>query len=203
VATFHDTTPATAADYTATIDWGDQTTSPGTVSDNGNGDFTVSGSHTYTSTGPFTVTTTINDVGGSTTATTCSSVVFAFAPGGRSFVIGDTKSATGTSVLFWGAQWAKFNPVTSASTVSAFKGFALDPTTPTCGTSWSTAPGNSTPPPAGPLPAYMGVIVTSHYSKSGSSISGDIAHIVIVRTDAGYGPNPGHAGTGTVVGQVC
>jgi hypothetical protein len=39
--------------------------------------------------------------------------------------------------------------------------------------------------------------------KSGSAISGDIFHIVIVRTHPGYDANPGHAGTGTVVGQVC
>jgi hypothetical protein len=28
-------------------------------------------------------------------------------------------------------------------------------------------------------------------------------HIVIVQTDAGYEPNPGHAGTGTIVAQFC
>src|SRR5947209_5517324 len=61
VATVHDTTPATAADYTAVIDWGDQTTSPGTVSDNGNGDFTVSGSHTYAAQGDFTLHTQVHD----------------------------------------------------------------------------------------------------------------------------------------------
>jgi hypothetical protein len=49
----------------------------------------------------------------------------------------------------------------------------------------------------------MGVIVTSHASQSGSQISGHIVHIVIVSTDPGYQPNPGHAGTGTVVQQFC
>jgi hypothetical protein len=49
----------------------------------------------------------------------------------------------------------------------------------------------------------MGVIVTSSDSKSGSSISGDIQHIVVVKTNAGYVPNPGHAGTGKVIAQVC
>jgi hypothetical protein len=47
------------------------------------------------------------------------------------------------------------------------------------------------------------VIVTSSYSKSGSTISGDTVHIVVVKTDAGYQPNPGHPGTGTVVQQAC
>lgn len=205
-ATFSDaSSTGTLSDFTATINWGDASSSPGTILGGpGLTPYTVSGSHVYTSTGPFTVTTTITDVGGSTTTATCTNVVvFAFAPGGGSFAIGDTQSAVGKSVLFWGAQWARNNPVTSGTTVSAFKGFALNPTVPTCRASWSTDPGNSTPPPAGPLPAYMGVIVTSRYSKSGSTISGDIVHIVVVRTDPGYDSNPGHAGTGTVVGQVC
>jgi hypothetical protein len=205
-ATFTDaSSTGTLSDFTATIDWGDTTNSAGAIAGGpGNVPYTVSGSHTYSSTGPFTVTTTITDVGTSTTTATCSNVVvFAFAPGGGSFAIGDKESADGTSVLFWGAQWAKNNPVSSGTSVSAFKGFALNPATPTCRVSWSTDPGNSTPPPAGPLPAYMGVIVTSSYSKSGSTISGDIVHIVVVRTNPGYAPNPGHAGTGTVVGQVC
>ncbi len=68
---------------------------------------------------------------------------------------------------------------------------------------WSTDPGNSSPPPAGPLPAYMAVIVTSSASKSRSVISGNTPHIVIVKTNPGYSPDPGHAGTGIVVGQVC
>jgi hypothetical protein len=40
-------------------------------------------------------------------------------------------------------------------------------------------------------------------TKSGSSISGTTTHIVIVKTDAGYKNDPGHAGTGTVVATVC
>ncbi len=47
VATVHDpgsTDPASA--FTATIDWGDGTTTAGTVTGS-NGNYTVSGSHTY------------------------------------------------------------------------------------------------------------------------------------------------------------
>jgi len=39
--------------------------------------------------------------------------------------------------------------------------------------------------------------------QSGSTISGDIAQIVVVKTDLGYAGDPGHAGTGTIVGQFC
>jgi hypothetical protein len=208
-ATFSDnvTPPAgTLSDFSATISWGDGTSSPGTITGGpSNLPYTVTGTHTYTSTGTFTVTTTINDVGGSTTTATCSpqTLVFAFAPGGGSFAIGDLESAVGTHVMFWGAQWWKNNPTSSDSQVPSFKGFANSPSTPGCGTNWSADPGNSTPPPNGPLPAFMGVIVTSTYSKSGPAISGDTIHIVVVQTDPGYQPNPGHPGTGTVVAQVC
>ena len=36
-----------------------------------------------------------------------------------------------------------------------------------------------------------------------SASTGDTAHIVIVQTNGGYAPSPGHAGTGTVVAVVC
>jgi hypothetical protein len=130
-------------------------------------------------------------------------LIYASAPGsgGGAFVIGD-QSATG-SVTFWGSQWSTVNNVSGGSAPSAFKGFAKYPASPTCGTSFTTDPGNSAPPPNGPLPTYMSVIVTSKVTKSGSTISGTIFHIVIVKTNAGYDSNPGHPGTGTVVGMVC
>jgi hypothetical protein len=49
----------------------------------------------------------------------------------------------------------------------------------------------------------MGVIVSSSITQHGSAISGDTPHIVVVKTDPGYQPDPGHAGTGTVVAKVC
>jgi len=204
-ATFTDqSSTGSAADFSASIDWGDGTSSAGVITGGpGNLPYTVSGSHTYASTGFFTVTTTITDVGGSTTTATCSNVlVFGFASGG-SFVIGDLESATGTNVTFWGAQWWRDNPTSTGSTVPSFKGFAESPFSPACGVPWATDPGNSTPPPPGPLPDHMAVIVTSSDAKSGSTISGDTVHIVIVKTNAGYQPNPGHPGTGTVEAQVC
>ena len=126
-----------------------------------------------------------------------------FAPGGGSFVIGNQNAAIGSSVTFWGAQWAKRNSLTGGPAPRSFKGFAKTPNTPSCGAAWSAAPGNSSPPPAGPLPPLMGVIVTSSAGKGGPTISGNTVHIVVVRTAPGYGPNPGHAGTGAVVAVVC
>jgi hypothetical protein len=67
----------------------------------------------------------------------------------------------------------------------------------------STDPGNSTPPRAGPLPAYQVVIVSSSISRSGSVISGNTPSLVVVKTNSGYAADPGHAGTGTVVAKIC
>jgi hypothetical protein len=193
----------TLSDFSATIHWGDGTVTAGTVTGANGGPYTVSGTHTYATTGIFTITTNIHDVGGSTATTSCNTVGFAFAPGGGSFVIGDKNAATGTSVTFWGAQWSKDNPTSGGSAPRSFKGFAENPTTPSCGVAWTTDPGNSAPPPAGPLPTYMAVIVTSSVGKDGSEISGNTVHIVVVKTNPGYAANPGHAGTGTVVAVVC
>lgn len=127
--------------------------------------------------------------------------VWVFLNGG-SFVRGDRDADDG--VMFWGAQWAKSNPLSRGSAPDAFKGFAGTVTTPAqCNSGWTTRPGNSTPPPSGPLPAYMAVVVASSITKSGSTISGDVKKIVIVKTNGGYDSNPGHAGTGVVVGTVC
>ena len=204
-ATFSDAaSPAgTASDFTAAINWGDGSSGAGTVSVTGVGAYAVDGSHTFPSTGRFTVTTTITDVGGSTASTSCSVVGFSFAPGGGSFVVSGQRAAMGAAVMFWSAQWAQENPVSGGASSRSFKGFAESPSTPTCGARWTADPGNSTPPPAGPLPTYMAVIVTDSTSKAGSVLSGGVVHIVVIKTDPGYAPNPGHAGTGTVVAIVC
>ena len=72
VATFQDTDPSEpdadafpTADYTATIAWGDGTSSTGTIQQSvPAGSFNVSGSHSYTEEGSFNPIVTIKDVGG-------------------------------------------------------------------------------------------------------------------------------------------
>ncbi len=80
VATFSDTnTLNTASDFTATINWGDASTTAGVVS-GGSGTFTVSGSHTYTSAGTFPLTVTLtDDAPGTATATATGSASVAAA----------------------------------------------------------------------------------------------------------------------------
>jgi PKD domain-containing protein len=204
-ATFTDADPnGIVTDYAATIDWGDGTpVSTGTISGGpGNGPYTVSGTHTYATAGVYTITTTTVDHPSSATVA-CQTTIFAFAPGGGAFVIGDLNGSIGTTVTFWGAQWSSLNALSGGLTPPAFKGFARNPSTPSCGTDWSTGPGNSSDPPAGSLPSFMGVIVSSSIAKSGSTIHGNTVHVAVVQTDPGYDGNPGHAGTGKVVALFC
>jgi hypothetical protein len=120
------------------------------------------------------------------------------------FVIGDQNAAVGTSVTFWGSKWWKLNSLSGGSAPAAFKGYANTLSGPlVCGGTWSTGPGNSSGPPASPLPGLIEVIVSSEITKSGPTISGDIHGVVLVQPEPGYAPDPGHTGTGTVVGVVC
>ncbi|MES1247890.1 MAG: Ig-like domain repeat protein, partial [Actinomycetota bacterium] len=130
--------------------------------------------------------------------------VFGSAPGHGLFVIGD-RTSWNSSITFWGSQWSKSNSLSYGSP-SSFKGFGDDDDdddTPTCNASWTSRTGNSTPPPAGPLPPYMAVVVSSKVTQNGSVISGDVKKVVIVATNGGYDSNPGHAGTGNVVAVLC
>ena len=130
-------------------------------------------------------------------------LIFEFAAGG-SFVIGNVGPGTtlGTPVTFWGAQWEKRNTLSGGPAPAAFKGFEDSAQPPACGTTWTTSPGNSSKPPAS-VPSFLGVVVSSSIGKSGSAIKGDSVNLVVVQTDPGYGPNPGHEGTGKIVGVFC
>src|SRR5207244_3636844 len=79
VAHFTDAdTNSTAAEYTASIDWGDSGTSAGTISGAKGGPFAVSGTHTYAAKGTYTVKVTITDAdnaANTATATTTATVV--------------------------------------------------------------------------------------------------------------------------------
>ena len=186
----------------------DATAGPNTgVNGSGVTDSNGSTSFSYSSLIPGTDTlhATVTNAAGFTATSNSVSVTWTieFAPGGGSFVIGDRTAVVGGAVNFWGSQWSKRNSLSGGPAPRSFKGFAETPPTPQCGQSWATDPGNSTPPPDGPLPSLMAVIVTSSSHQSGSTIAGDIVEIVVVKTDTGYEPDPGHSATGTVVSVVC
>jgi virginiamycin B lyase len=128
---------------------------------------------------------------------------FEFATGGT-FAIGDANSAVGASVNYWGPQWSAGNVLSGSSAPDSFKGFAsgTGTTPPACANGYTSSVGNSGKPPA-TVPDYLAVAVSSTVSLTGPTISGDVKKIVIVKTDPGYGPSPGHTGTGTVVGVLC
>jgi hypothetical protein len=135
-----------------------------------------------------------------------SSSVDVFAPtAAGAFVIGDNSAGSptiGKAVYFWGSQWSKSNSLSGGRAPSAMKGFADNPLSITCGSTWTTHAGSSSSPPAS-IPNQIAVIVSNNISKSGSTISGTIVHIAIVQVAPGYAAAPGHVGTGTIVSKVC
>lgn len=138
-------------------------------------------------------------------------IVFAF-PSRGAFALGDATVAgagASTTVSWWSASWWSLDALTGGTAPLSFKGFAgtvstLPTTSPaaSCGSTFATLPGNSPPPTSG-VPSYMGVVVPSSVTKSGNEIDGSWAKIVVVKTDTGYAPNPGHPGTGTIVATFC
>jgi hypothetical protein len=97
VATFSDTDTDAAGSFTATIDWGDGTTSDGTVTANAAGGFIVSGTHTYSEDGFSPVSVTVRDADG-TTATADATAALTNPAGFVAYhVTVDTSSLRGTS----------------------------------------------------------------------------------------------------------
>jgi hypothetical protein len=211
VATFADEAEpdGAAGDFAATIDWGDASArSTGTIAGpRADGRFAVSGAHVFRATGRYTVTVAVRSTGGSTDTTTSTALVYAFASStGASFTISDRQAQLGTAVTFWSAQWHTANPfLSNVSFTGAFKGFVDPPasmTPPQCGDTWSGRTGGSSAPPS-TVPAYMALVVASAMEKTGSTVSGDVERVVVVKTDAGYASDLAHNGTGTVVAPIC
>jgi len=102
VATFTDPDPnQTAANFTATIDWGDGTTSTGSVTSNGAGGFNVSGNHTYAEEGSYALIVTVAVTGGLNSSST-----------GSAFATDAPLTATGFDLICKGTNFS--------NTVAAF-----------------------------------------------------------------------------------
>ena len=195
-ATFTDANPtATLADFAATINWGDGSTSAGVISAAGSG-FVVRGTHSYAQTGSFTIKTTIADDGGSTASASTQTLTYAF-PQGGAYAIGD-RNATG-SVVFFDGDWAKDNPLSGGRAADDFKGFIG--TAPACHAPWTARSGEDHGKPNdNDLPQYMVVVVTSSVTKSKDRITGNTVRFVIVKVNVKGGHHDAD-GTGTVVGS--
>jgi PKD repeat protein len=138
-------------------------------------------------------------------------IVFAF-PSRGAFMLGDktakTAAQTGATVTWWADTWSSLNSLSGGPAPTSDKGFAGKVSLPTstppavCGGNWTTTAGNSPPPTSG-VPSYMGTLVTSKVTKNGSSIAGNTVHIVVVKTNPGYAPDPSHHGTGVIVATYC
>ena len=124
-------------------------------------------------------------------------------PNNAQFVVGDLANLSGgVTVYFWGSQWAKNNPMSGGPALDGFRGFQNGTDQPTCGGTWASQPGNSSNPPA-TIPEYMAVIVAGRVQQDGTVITGDVKNIIVVKTNPGYGPSPGHPGSGQVVAILC
>jgi kumamolisin len=139
-------------------------------------------------------------------------IVFAF-PSRGAFTLGDktvAAASSSTTVTWWADTWRSLNSLSGGSAPPADKGFAnnvkLPTTTPAlpgaCTRNWTTSGGNSPPPTSG-VPSYMGTLETGKVSKTGSGIDGNTVHIVVVKTNPGYSPDPTNHGTGTIVARFC
>ena len=159
-------------------------------------------SYTSSKLGTDTLRASVSNLAGSINSNTVTIIwTVEFARAGA-FVISDLQDINGHAVYWWGAQWWKKDHLSSGLAPAAFKGYETGNASPWCGQPWTTRPGNSPHPPS-TVPGMMAVIVAAHVSQRGPVISGDIVHIVLVRTNPGYGPNPGHPGTGTIVATLC
>ncbi|MBV9941970.1 MAG: hypothetical protein JO262_07585 [Solirubrobacterales bacterium] len=120
VATITDpNTSATAGSYSATINWGDGTTSSGTIT-GGNGSFSVAGAHVYATSGRYSVTVTITAVGTSQGRSTVDdSVTITAAP--SPVITGEPPSISATTAAFIGSVDPNGLPTT------AFFEYGLDP----------------------------------------------------------------------------
>ncbi|HEX3130445.1 MAG TPA: Ig-like domain-containing protein, partial [Thermoanaerobaculia bacterium] len=114
----------------------------------------------------------------------------------------------GQRVNFWGSQWDKQVLGGQYDTNAGFKGYSSTrPNVSLCQTNatpatltpscWIDKDGQSSPPET--LPPFIGVAVATAVVKGGSDVYGNVAAVVVVRVEPGYGADPGKPGFGTIV----
>jgi hypothetical protein len=181
----------------------------GTASATGVVSCTISDVNQTAGTVPVTVT-----YGGNTyyqSSSTSATETTASLPSTGGFVVGDLTAdrtvsgnpVIGTSVNYWGSQYWKNNSYSGVVNAPAsMKGYISNAPSLSCNVNWTSNPGNSSDPPS-TVPVNMVTVVSSTITQSGSTELGNIKHLVIVQTEAGYGPAPGHDGDGKIIATIC
>lgn len=182
LASFTDTDPtATAADFRATIDWGDGSRTLGAVAPAAGGGFTVAGSHAYAEAGSYATKVTVDDLTGSELVTLAAVAVaprasatgLVCSPSPLAVSAGTTCTATVSDIAGAGASaptgLVSFSSTTPGATFGQDGGCLLGPTaTPgvsSCGVMFT--PGLLPPVQARVLAAYGGD--GAHTASSGET----------------------------------
>jgi uncharacterized repeat protein (TIGR01451 family) len=118
LAAFADVAANTSGDLTATIDWGDGTTSAGTVAQTPSGLFAVTGAHAYASLGSFPIVVTLSD-NPPGTATAVAKLTANVSPGDE--LIGVVEPVTPFEGTTFSGAIAEFRDGLSLTPASAFQ----------------------------------------------------------------------------------
>ena len=113
-----------------------------------------------------------------------------------------------TVVTWWDSHWSDAIALSGGDSPSAFKGFAYLvvtlPTTTRIQLPGHVDDGRREQRAADERRALLhGRARHVKVTKLGSTISGNFVEIVVVITDPGYEPGPGHSGTGGIVATFC
>jgi hypothetical protein len=118
IANFHFSSAAVAGDFTAKINWGDGTTSAGTISAHSTR-FDITGTHTYAEEGTFNITVTIKSATASATAAAVADVADAPIVGNRTtFAASTAKTFSGTIATLTDDDSAETDPATYTGTIN-------------------------------------------------------------------------------------
>ncbi len=130
--------------HTATIDWGDGSTSPGTVSET-NGSGTVHGAHTYATDGHYNVTVTVTDDDGGSAAAT-GSVLSDTTPPVITSDVEPAPNAAGWNNSPVSVTWNEVDPLTAISNATGCDAVTRSTDTPVSGVTYTctaTSPGGT------------------------------------------------------------
>ena len=163
----------------------------------------------FTGSGYMTISVSATDSDNDTGPTDTQEVlVYAFPGNGRvSFVISDRMAAVGNTVTFWGAQWSREESAEQrrcrAEQLQGIRRAVRGRRRAVLRRDVDDR-ARQQPRAAGrPAARLHGRRRGRRCDKSGSTISGDVRRIVVVKTNPGYAPNPGHEGTGKIIAVDC